>query len=673
MRSLEFETDSDQPFFRFSADFQELIGQEPHKIPSVFSFFKSDHQPSGPVTTANLVSPESQVLNGPTSVNMMNLLHSTLKYGSSACYNGWSWNRYDAEGQWHASCEIGNNDDNYGNTKYLPTTSDPDVVIGNLATLLTSGRISAENRAVIKTAYFDTLEAGKGEFEAMVNAQQLIVMTPEFHSNGLPKTTGKPRLPPSKPEPKDEPYKAVVFLMLSGGMDSYNVLVPESCTGTNVDGQSVYDQYIEMRGVMALNKTEGEMDLTIDPRNPQQPCERFAIHPELEYMKTLYDDGDLTFFANTGVINEGGMNPGNYYTKTRTRLFDHAGMQEEAKKVDPYNSNIGSGVLGRAKDVLAMKGHVVNAMAINDASVTLIGSPGASVPMSVVSQGGPKTFGRRPGAEKYFEIEEYARALNAETDAFSNIFGETWSEQFVGGIQEGFDLEEYLKTTSLEVEVNDVPSSERYIWQRFNIINKLMQTQKERHADRDVYYVEYGSFDHHDSMKANLKTKLYDVNTNLKRFVEQLKADGLWDSVTVFVASDFARTITPNSNNGSDHAWGGHYWIMGGDVNGGRVLGKYPHDITVGSPLNAGANPRVRTIPTTSWDSIWNGVIEWFGVDEEDMDYCLPNRHNTVMPVEGEGESPLFTASDLYDSAALSVDTKRRLRGKNSMERATQS
>merc|ERR1712000_279861 len=38
--------------------------------------------------------------------------------------------------------------------------------------------------------------------------------------------------------------------------------------------------------------------------------------------------------------------------------------------------------------------------------------------------------------------------------------------------------------------------------------------------------------------------------------------------------SDFARTLTSNGQ-GTDHAWGGNHFIMGGGVNGG-VLWKFP-------------------------------------------------------------------------------------------------
>lgn len=60
MRSLEFEARSDNPFLRFGMDVQDAIGQSPHKISSVFSFFRPEYKPSGRIAYAGLVSPESQ-------------------------------------------------------------------------------------------------------------------------------------------------------------------------------------------------------------------------------------------------------------------------------------------------------------------------------------------------------------------------------------------------------------------------------------------------------------------------------------------------------------------------------------------------------------------------------------------------------------------------------------
>ncbi|VEU38256.1 unnamed protein product [Pseudo-nitzschia multistriata] len=631
-RSLEFAPDADNPLPVFKFNLQDRIKQAPHSIPSVFSFFKPQYSPPGIVSAAEMVSPESQILNGPNAVTTMNLFLSHLKYGPSNCYSGMGISGRIATG-WTNKCEIGNNIYNQGNNKYLPSAyglneASASEVIDDLAMLLTSGRLSPENRGIMKEVFDHTLASGKGEFEAMINVQQLMVLSPEFHTTGLVQKTGKKRPLPTKPDATNIPYKAVIYLMLGGGMDSFNVLVPDSCSGKNAAGQTVDEQYLEQRDVLAFDRSQGEFDFKINPKT-EQPCESFAINKDLKYMKQLYDEGDLLFMANTGIVNQNGMTIKNYNTKTRSRLFDHAGMQKEAKRVDPYDTFVGTGVLGRAKDVLTQKGHVVNAMSVNGASVTLTGTPGLSTSMTVVSSGGVSPFGKRPNHEKYFELERYAEELNAEVDLFSSVFGETWSDHFVNGVEEAFNFDKLL--ADVEVDPN--------IWNR---------------DDSSL----------HD-MKNRLGKGLSEVDNNLKMLVEELKSENLWDNVTIVVASEFARTITPNSNKGSDHAWGGNYWMLGGNVRGGRVVGKYPDDITKESPLNAGSNARVRFIPTTSWDSVWHGIIQWFGVDEKDLDYCLPNRNNTASPVVGAGDFPLLNRIDLFESQDTPTDElpkQRKLR-----------
>jgi uncharacterized protein (DUF1501 family) len=83
--------------------------------------------------------------------------------------------------------------------------------------------------------------------------------------------------------------------------------------------------------------------------------------------------------------------------------------------------------------------------------------------------------------------------------------------------------------------------------------------------------------------------------------------------------------------------------LLGGNVRGGRIVGQYPSDLRVSGPLVDG---RGSVIPTTSWDAVWNGVLEWFGVD--DLDYCLPNLDQTVTPT-----FPAFRREDLFETGSV--------------------
>ena len=47
-----------------------------------------------------------------------------------------------------------------------------------------------------------------------------------------------------------------------------------------------------------------------------------------------------------------------------------------------------------------------------------------------------------------------------------------------------------------------------------------------------------------------------------------------WGQTTVVVISEFGRTFRENGNKGTDHGHGTVYWVMGGNVRGGRIAGR---------------------------------------------------------------------------------------------------
>jgi uncharacterized protein (DUF1501 family) len=613
-----------------------------------------------------MFAPEVGVLNGASSMSTANGLMSLFKYGSSQCGDSFFGTMTHTKTRPSNVCVIGDDSTNFSNNKYNPVdygldAESADDVVNDLATLLTSGRLSPENRQIIKEAFTETLSNGVTDNllrEALINAQQLVALSPEFHSNSLARKRNKNREPPEHQEARGIPYKAVIHVMLSGGLDSFNVLVPESCTGTNKEGTTVDDQYLQVRGALAFDRSKGEFDLTISP-NTEQPCERFAIHEELPYIKELYDDKDLLFFANVGVVNENNMNRHNWDAKTKSRLFGHQAMLHEIKKIDPYDSVSGSGILGRLNDLLASKFNgAVNAIGIVENSIALDGNGAFEVPISIVGRDGPVKFGNVEMDEMWFDIERKTAEINSEHDAFSGIFCDTWSKTLMNGIDDGNRLTKFLsneESVGLDADIwAPVADEDDKISRSFETLSKLIQTRTDRNVDRDTFTIELKGFDHHLNMKLMLKERLIEVNRNIKRLIEQLKKDGVWDQVTIVVASEFGRSISPNSSAGADHGWGGNYMVMGGSIDGGRVLGKYPDDFTSKSRLNASRNTRTRFIPTMAWEHIYNGVVGWMAagfneeLTEDDLDYVLPNRNNCIDPVEGEGSVPLFSAVDLY-------------------------
>ena len=269
------------------------------------------------------------VLNGPTSVNTINMMTSFVKYGASDCFGGFGRNQEGKYGWDHTRCIIGSST-NFGLATYNPITyglNSSGEIVDDLATLLTGGRLSDTNRQLIIEAYEYTLDLKKDPYEAMVNAQQLMLASPEFQTTNTPSLIGGERPISSKPQPSGKPYKAVIYLMLAGGADSYNMLVPDKCTGENSDGITVSEQYLTHRGNVAFDRQAGEFDVTIDSTSSEQPCSSFAVHDELDFVKELYDSKDLVWIANAGVVNQNGMNKNNFNSKTKTQLFAHVSTQ----------------------------------------------------------------------------------------------------------------------------------------------------------------------------------------------------------------------------------------------------------------------------------------------------------------------------------------------------------
>jgi len=84
-------------------------------------------------------------------------------------------------------------------------------------------------------------------------------------------------------------YKALVCIMLNGGNDSYNMLVPR--------GASEYAEYATIRTNLALEQASL---LPINPLNSDGKS--YGLHPNLGNIQTLFESGDAAFVANVGAL-----------------------------------------------------------------------------------------------------------------------------------------------------------------------------------------------------------------------------------------------------------------------------------------------------------------------------------------------------------------------------------
>ena len=107
-------------------------------------------------------------------------------------------------------------------------------VIDKLGTLLTAGRLSRKAKDIITEAFDNAGSADDG----LRMAQQLILTTAEFHTTNIVKSTEEERENTQFPEPSNKPYRAILYVMFSGGCDSFNMLTPYTCSN------GLYESYL---------------------------------------------------------------------------------------------------------------------------------------------------------------------------------------------------------------------------------------------------------------------------------------------------------------------------------------------------------------------------------------------------------------------------------------------
>jgi uncharacterized protein (DUF1501 family) len=560
MRAMEFVTATNSPEIRLQS-LDRSMGQMPHRIPNVFSYFSPDYAAIGQVQKASLTSPEAEVLTGPNVIGFLNGMVSLIDLGLTECFGGFGEKTTN-------SCDNYNTvdwdrEDSRGSLTYSPSQSNESTVVDELAILLTGGRLNPDARSVIKNAYSNERDSNKG----LQLAQKLMVTTPEFHTSSVFDTSTSLRPDPDPTPPSDKQYKALVYVMLDGGADSYNMLVPHS----GCSGRDLYQDYATIREGLSLSKSSL---LQIDTSSSDQPCSKFGLHPNLGYLKTLYEEGDLSFVANMGILQEHVTKENWRESTSKTSLFAHNIQSNEVADVDIFDKEAGRGLMGRMADILNAKGLSTGTLSVKGNSNALTSE---SSSLLVINPERFDKFNPMPWAQS---LQEKAKKLNKTTKLGSGILGETWANTLLQSLGDNALLSDALSTVELSTSFPDT-----VLGDQFDSISALIKTKDSRGTDRDIFYADLGGFDSHADLEGVLTEKTTIINDALKSFKNEMVAQGKWDDVTICFVSEFARTLTENTSDGSDHGWGGHYFYAGGSVKGGKIFGSYPSDLSRDGPF----------------------------------------------------------------------------------------
>jgi uncharacterized protein (DUF1501 family) len=157
------------------------------------------------------------------------------------------------------------------------------------------------------------------------------------------------------------------------------------------------------------------------------------------------------------------------------------------------------------------------------------------------------------------------------------------------------------------------------------MVAKLIGLRNTLGLTRQIFFCTLGGFDTHGTQLETQVALLQQLSQAVNAFYQATQELAVDSQVTTFTTSEFGRTLNPNGNDGSDHAWGNHHFIIGTGVQGGQMYGQYPL-LALGGADDT--DTRGVFIPTTSVDQYAATLANWFGVPATSLASVLPNSVN---------------------------------------------
>jgi len=404
-------------------------------------------------------------------------------------------------------------------------------------------------------------------------------------------------------------YKALVCVFLYGGNDYANTLTP-------YDSAS-YAQYQAARANIA--HTRDSLAATVLSPANGLGGRQFALAPTMGGLKTLFDAGRAAAVLNVGTLVQPTTKAQYQANAVRLppKLFSHNDQQSYFQASNPEGATSGWG--GRIGDLM-QGGNGASTLTCINASGNAIYLTGRSAVQYAIGTGGPiallnnasSLYGSATaastlrslmtGANANLLANEHARVSKRALDTYQQVSG-----ALAGAPAANFPL---------------FPAGNG-LADQLRIVARMISVASELGAKRQVFFVSIGGFDLHDNLVAQHGPLLGRVSDALKAFHDTTVNLGVADRVTSFTASDFGRTLQSNDD-GSDHGWGSHHFVVGGAVAGRKVYGTAPA-IGNGTADDVGQG---RLIPTLSVDQYAATLASWFGVGAGDLATVLPNIGN---------------------------------------------
>jgi len=322
--------------------------------------------------------------------------------------------------------------------------------------------------------------------------------------------------------------KILIAIFQRGAVDGLNMIVPF--------GDRSYYSNRPSIAVPRPNATDGALDLD----------GFFGLHPRMSSLMPYFQDGSLAMVHACGSPDD-----------TRS----HFDAQDYMESGTPGLKSTRDGWMNRylhAKDH-AERSSPFRAVALTQA---LPRSLQGTAPALAIGQLGQ--FGIRAGQQSDSMANAFASQYAQASDALLGSTG-----------REAFDAVRMLK----EANPGGYTPANGAAYPRSGFGDAMQQIAQIVKADLglEVAFTELGNWDHHANeggSQGQIANRLNDFAEGIAAFARDM-GDRMAD-VVVVTMSEFGRTVKENGNRGTDHGHGNAMLILGGNVKGGKVYGKWP-------------------------------------------------------------------------------------------------